>query len=118
MRRTPQTRDEGADGFAIFRSDDGEHTLVLQCKHTQSGGNCNRLAIEQVLRSIPAYADIIRGEALPMVVTNAAGFTKDAMELATQKGVRLISRDGLRELRQFHPKAARQGSPSVFRKHP
>jgi len=84
--RTPQTRDEGADGLAIFRAGDGEHMLVLQCKHTQSGGNCNRLAIEQVLHSIPAYADIIRGEALPMVVTNAAGFTEDAMDLAAQKG--------------------------------
>jgi hypothetical protein len=76
------------------------------CKHTQSGGNCNRLAIEQVLRSITAYADIIRGEALPMVVTNSVGFTKDAIELAAQKGVWLISRDGLLELRKFRPKAS------------
>lgn len=104
--RTPQTRDKGADGLAMFRADDGEHTIVLQCKHTQSDGNCNRLAIEQILDSIPAYADIIRGEALPIVVTNAAGFTKDAIALAAQKGVRLISRDGLRELRKLRPKAS------------
>jgi HJR/Mrr/RecB family endonuclease len=105
--RTPQTRDKGSDGLAIFRAGEGEHTIILQCKHTQSGGNCDREAIEQVLGSITAYADIIRGEAVPMVVTNAVGFTKDAMALATQEGVRLITRDGLRELRRFRLKAAR-----------
>jgi hypothetical protein len=101
IRRTPQTRDKGADGLAVSRTADSEHTIVLQCKHTQSKDNCNREAIEQVLRSITAYAGFIRGKALPMVVTNAVGFTKDAIELADREGVRLISRDGLPELRKF-----------------
>jgi hypothetical protein len=104
--RTPQTRDEGSDGLAIFREGDDEHTIVLQCKHTQSAGNCNRLAIEQVLRSITSYAEIIRGEVLPMVVTNAAGFTRNARVLAKREGVRLVSRDGLLELRKFRPKVS------------
>jgi HJR/Mrr/RecB family endonuclease len=105
--RTPQTRDKGSDGLAIFRAGDGEHTIILQCKHPQSGGNCDRQAIEQVLGSITAYTDIIRGEAVPMVVTNAVGFTKDAMALATQEGVWLIRRDGLRELRRFRLQTTR-----------
>jgi HJR/Mrr/RecB family endonuclease len=101
VRRTPQTRDKGADGLAMFRAGNGEHTIILQCKHMQGGANCNHRAVEEVLGAIPAYDDIIRGKIVPMVVTNSVGFTKDAMKLAEQKGVRLISRDGLREIRRL-----------------
>ena len=70
-------------------------------KHTQPDAMCGRTAVEEVLRSITAtaYENAIVGEPRPMVVTNAAGFTNDAMLLAKREGVRLIARGRLPQLR-------------------
>ena len=98
-RKTPRSGDCGADGLAISGTG-RQHTIVVQCKHTQQqDAKCGRTAVEEVLRSITAYEDAIVGEPRPMVVTNAAGFTNDAMLLAKREGVRLIARDGLSQLR-------------------
>ncbi len=98
-RKTPRRGDCGADGLAISGTG-RQHTIVVQCKHTQQqDAKCGRTAVEEVLRSITAYEDAIVGEPRPMVVTNAAGFTNDAMLLAKREGVRLIARDGLSQLR-------------------
>ena len=76
---------------------------MVQCKHTQQqDAKCGRTAVEEVLRSIPAYEDAIQGDARPMVVTNAAGFTNDAMLLAKREGVQLFARDRLRQLRSVN----------------
>ena len=96
-RRTPQSRDCGADGLAISRAGGDQHTIVVQCKHTQPEAKCGPSAVKEVLRSISKYE--IVGEPRPMVVTNAAGFTNDAVGLAKQEDVRLIARDRLRQLR-------------------
>ncbi len=100
-RRTPHSRDRGADGLAVADAARVRHTLVVQCKHTQPDAMCGRAAVEEVLRSIPAYQGAIRGDPRPMVVTNAAGFTRDAERLAHQAGVRLVHRGGLAGLRIF-----------------
>lgn len=98
-RPTPRSGDCGADGLAIFRAGGDQHTIMVQCKHTQQqGGKCGRTAVEEILRSITAYENAIVGEPRPMVVTNAAGFTNDAILLAKREGVRLIARDGLSKL--------------------
>ena len=100
-RRTPRSGDCGADGLAIFATEGNRHTVVVQCKHTQPDAMCGRTAVEEVLRSITAtaYENAIVGEPRPMVVTNAAGFTNDAMLLAKREGVRLIARGRLPQLR-------------------
>ncbi len=100
-RRTPHSRDRGADGLAIADAATVRHTLIVQCKHTQRDAMCGRAAVEEVLRSIPAYQGAIRGDPRPMVVTNAAGFTRNAEQLAHQEGVRLVHRGRLADLRRF-----------------
>jgi len=59
----------------------------------QPDGRCGRNAVEEDLRSVHDYE--FPGEARPMVVTNAAGFTASAEHLARQHKVDLISRRGL-----------------------
>ncbi len=99
-RKTPRSGDCGADGLAISGTGTDQHTIVVQCKHTQQqDAKCGRTAVEEVLRSITSYKNAIVGEPRPMVVTNAAGFTNDAMLLAKREGVRLIARGGLSQLR-------------------
>ena len=100
-RRTPRSGDRGADGLAISGTGTDQHTIVVQCKHTQPDTKCGPAAVEEVLRSIPAYEDEIRGDARPMVVTNAGGFTREAELLARQKDVQLIARHGLSQLRML-----------------
>ena len=99
---TPRTGDLGADGLAVSRAGDEQHTIVLQCKHTQPDATCGPSAVEEVLRSVPAYEDAMVGNPRPMVVTNAAGFTRDAKLLARQKDVQLIARCGLSQLRTLN----------------
>ena len=99
--RTPRSGDRGADGLAVSGAGAEQHTIVVQCKHTQPDDNCGRAAVEEVLGSIPAYKDAIQGKALPMVVTNAADFTNDAVHLAKQEGVQMIARDRLRQLQTW-----------------
>ncbi len=95
--RTPHSGDRGADGLAIWKHGPEPHTIVVQCKHTQSNTwRCARTAVEEVLRSIQNYSVV--GTPKPMVVTNARGFTEDAQDLARQKGVRLVHRHGLKLL--------------------
>ena len=98
-RRTPRSGDHGADGLAEWRDGAERHTIVVQCKHTQSDSKCGRAAVEEVLNSVARYE--ILGAAKPMVVTNAVGFTADAQRLARQKNVRLVDRHNLSELRTW-----------------
>ena len=97
-RRTPWSGDRGADGLAVSLIGGDEHTLVVQCKHTQPDAKCGRAAVEEVLSAISQYE--IRGRPIPMVVTNAAAFTADAKRLAHQKHVRLVDRNNLSQLRR------------------
>ena len=99
-RRTPGTGDRGADGLAVSRGDNESHTVIMQCKHTQPDAKCGKEAVEEVLRSVRDYE--FPGEARPLVVTNAVGFTASAERLAHQRGVRLVSRQGLWQLRTWH----------------
>lgn len=102
-RRTPRSGDRGADGLAWSGSDRANHTLIVQCKHTQPDAACGVSAVEEVLRSIPEYRDAIRGDPRPMVVTNAARFTADAERRAREAGVRLLDRRHLPRLRTWDP---------------
>ncbi len=98
-RKTPRSGDRGADGLAFFDGGGEQHTILVQCKHTQPDAKCGPAAVEEVLYSVPVYDDAIRGDARPIVVTNAAGFTREAELLAGQKDVQLIARQGLSQLR-------------------
>ena len=98
-RLTPRSGDGGADGLALSLHGDDSHTIVVQCKHAQPDGTCRRPAVEEVLRAISRYR--IRGSPIPMVVTNARGFTADAKRLANRKGVELIDRQRLPQLRKW-----------------
>ena len=99
-RRTPRSGDRGADGLAVSRGDNGSHTVIVQCKHMQPDAKCGREAVEEVLLSVRNYE--FPGEARPLVVTNAAGFTASAKHQARQQGVRLVSRQELWQLRTWH----------------
>ena len=99
-RRTPRTGDRGADGLAYSRKADQSHTIVVQCKHMQPDARCGVSAVREVLASLSKY-DII-GEPMPMVVSNAAGFTAPAQDLARDAGVLLVDRTSLSRLQTWH----------------
>ena len=96
-RRTPRSGDRGADGLAVCVNDE-RHAIIVLCKHMEPDRKCGWSAVRQVLRSIGNYEDSGRVE--PMVVTNALGFTAAASHLARRKGVRLVDRDNLAQLRE------------------
>ena len=100
--RTPVTRDAGVDGLAV--SPEGDHTIVIQCKHTQrTGNNCGHEALRDVMRGADAYPHETRGRTVTMVVTNAAGFSRTARLMAKEHGVALIDRAGLDGLSSYRP---------------
>ena len=85
-RATPKSADRGADGIAL--SSDGQHTLVVQCKHIGTNRSCGPGAVDEVLGAVSAYD--IQGEPRPVVVTNARRFSPAARSKAHQCGVGLI----------------------------
>ena len=100
-RLTPRSGDRGADGLAFSGTGDRKHTIIVQCKHTQGNKKCDWAAVEEVSSSVSAYDTGIHGEPVPMVVTNAVGFTFQAVVQAKRRGVRLIARHQLHLLRSF-----------------
>ncbi len=100
VQHTPRSHDRGADGLVTLRVTDETHTIIVQCKHTQqSGAKCRGDAIKEVLRSISSYN--IVGDTRPIVVTNAVGFTREAVRIARRKGVLLVDRGSLSRLRAW-----------------
>ncbi len=99
-RQTPRSGDRGADGLAYSRMPGASHTIVVQCKHMQPEAKCGVGAVREVLASLSKY-DVI-GEPRPMVVSNAAGFTAPAQDLARAGGVWLVDRNSLSRLRTWH----------------
>ena len=99
-RATPRSGDRGADGLALSRGGKQPHTIIVQCKHMQPDAKCGQAAVEEVLRSIPNYETV--GDPRPMVVTNGAGFTADAVRLARHKSVQLVDRGKLSQLRTWN----------------
>lgn len=96
-RRTPRDGDHGADGLAVCVGDE-RRTILVNCRHMQPDRKCGRSAVRQVLRSIRHCED--SGQVEPMVVTNGLGFTSGASRLARRKGVRLVDRHNLSQLRE------------------
>ena len=100
-RRTPTSNDRGADGLAFGPSGRPEHTIIVQCKHTQGKRKCSKKAVEEVLRAPEEYRHILKGQVLLMVVTNASGFATTARVLAWKCNVHLYSLLDLPKLRSF-----------------
>lgn len=100
-RRTPTSNDRGADGLAFGPSGRPEHTIIVQCKHTQGKRKCSKKAVEEVLRAPEEYRHILKGQVLLMVVTNASGFATTARVLAWKCDVHLYSLLDLPKLRSF-----------------
>lgn len=99
--RTPVSGDRGADGLAYFREDGKECTVLVQCKRLQPDAKCGQSAVEEVLRAVSEYE--IRGEARPLVVTTARGFTEGAKSLARREHVELFARANLQRLQTWKP---------------
>ena len=100
-RRTPTSNDRGADGLAFGPSGRPEHTIIVQCKHTQGKRKCSKKAVVEVLRAPEEYRHILKGQVLLMVVTNASGFATTARVLAWKCNVHLYSLLDLPKLRSF-----------------
>ncbi len=98
-RQTPASGDRGADGLLYSRGSGKAHTLIVQCKHLDPHHKCGKSAVREVLKALGAYE--IEGSPVPIVVTSGAGFTGGAERLAHRKGVRLVDRDRLDQLRRW-----------------
>ena len=100
-RRTPTSGDRGADGLAFGPSGRPEHTVIVQCKHTQGKGRCSKQAVEEVLKAPQEYRKVAKGKVVLMVATNAVGFAPMAHILARRRKVHLYSLSDLPRLRSF-----------------
>lgn len=100
-RRTPTSGDRGADGIAFGPPDRPEHTVIVQCKHTQGKGKCSKGAVEEVLKAPQEYRNVVKGQVVLMVATNAEGFAPTARVLAWKRNVHLFSLADLPKLRHF-----------------
>ena len=90
VSRTPKSWDCGADGLA--ESENGDKSIIIQCKHTQTETSCGEDAVHEVLAARQAYD---RPDADLHAVTNAKAFVPAARKLAAKEGVKLIARDEL-----------------------
>ncbi len=89
---TPGSGDGGADALLRHRRRQGTAALV-QTKHTTER---DRLAGEEAVRDLLRARVRYRGNHFHLVaITNAAGFTKSACELALEHGIVLVDRDRL-----------------------
>ena len=94
VQTTPISGDGGADGIAISPDEASMPSYVIQCKHTQRNNNLGHLAVEEILKAKQNYKNLPEN-IIPIVTTNAKGFTHKANILAKNRGVRLFSRKQL-----------------------
>ena len=90
VNKTPKSWDAGADGLATNPTTGRE--IIIQCKHKQTPGPIDATAVSDLLKARAAYQ---KDNAGLVAVTNAPGFSGDAMQLATENGVVLCARDEL-----------------------
>jgi SNF2 family DNA or RNA helicase/HJR/Mrr/RecB family endonuclease len=90
VNKTKKSWDAGADGVAVHTQSGTE--VLLQCKHSQVGTNCDAGAVKEILNAREMYQ---KPAAKLVVVTNARSFTGSAQSLAESEGVILYGRDQL-----------------------
>jgi len=95
VNRTPISGDAGVDLVASPINGSGPARLV-QCKHTTTGNPCGALAVREIADGANRYETL--GGSQLLVVTNAPGFTGQAIDLAGQLDIQLVDRNGLRGL--------------------
>lgn len=93
VNRTPTSWDSGVD---LVAQAGGLPTLIVQCKHTQTGAALTKEAVEEVLRGVQKYVE--GADAHAAVVTNSAQVSPAAKALAFATGVHLWSREDLVDL--------------------
>jgi len=91
--RTPWSGDAGID-LVARRS--GFPTLIIQCKHTQTGGALQLPAVQEVIAGMERYEGVDSAHAV--VITNASQIAGSAKQLAFSRGVHLWSRPTLGDL--------------------
>ena len=97
VKTTPISGDAGSDGIAISPDSSCFPSFIIQCKHTQRDVNIGHSAVEEILNAMDRYEFLPKG-IKPLVVTNAKGFTAKANSLSRNRGVRVVSREGLEKL--------------------
>lgn len=102
VRATPYT-DAGADGLVIGRFGDSPHTVLVQCKHSQSRAPLGPSAVRELVASTSRYRDWIQGKLHLLVVTNAENLSSQLKEVARAERVELISRHELSRLSHYRP---------------
>ena len=96
MPKTPDTNDFGADVVATSKGNAG---LLIQCKHKDNPSEAiGNKGVQEICAAVAYYNDKFKRTFQPAVVTNARSFTKGAVKLAAQNGVRLIARNELEDL--------------------
>ena len=94
VKRTPKSWDKGADGIAIAPREGTKQSMIIQCKHTQTGKPINEKGILEIVKAKKFYSQSDQ-ELHPVVVSNAKRFSAKSIQLAKDKGVRLVTRNDL-----------------------
>ena len=95
--KTPDSNDFGAD--VVVKSEANNMGLLIQCKHTIYPERAiNNDGVQEICAAIAYYEKKYRSKFQPVVITNAKNFTANAIELAKQNGVELITRRELQKM--------------------
>jgi len=91
VHKTPTAWDCGADGIA--ENPNTGFTIIIQCKHIQTGQACTEEAVNDLIRARAAYK---KETAVLHAITNAPKFSASAVKIAAREGIVLIDRNSLR----------------------
>ena len=98
--KTPGSNDFGAD--VVVKSLIDNTGFLIQCKHRQNPEDAmSNRAVQEIYAAVKYYEKKYSGRKFqPMVLTNAKNFTRGAIELAQETGVKLITRRELEKMFQ------------------
>lgn len=99
---TPVTNDYGGD-VIVYKNRDRTEGMLIQCKRRPPEERLGLQAVQEVFAALPKYQKSLGCRLKGVVVTNAAGFTDNAKELAAADGVQLIDGVLLEKMLERYP---------------
>ena len=101
--KTPRSNDYGVDVVAL--SDNKKKGFLIQCKHKENPEQPEGInGVQEVSAAVPYYRNkhgAVNFE--PVLLTNSKLFTNQARRLASENGVKLISRSELAQMLEANP---------------